>query len=69
MVNHVTHVPDAILCFHYHVYEDFKIQISKFSSYLHCKGSASTTCTRLRLAVRIGAVAKQEGMCCSELVM
>ena len=44
--------------------------VSKFSSYyLHCKGSASTTCTRLRLAVRIGAAAKQEGMCCSELVM
>ena len=44
--------------------------VGKFSSYyLHCRGSASTTCIRLRLGERIGAVAKQEGRSCSELVM
>lgn len=35
--------------------------------YLRCKGSASTTCIRLRLGVRRGVVANQEGMSCSEL--
>ena len=33
-----------------------------------CKGSAGTTCIRLRLGVRIGVLANQEGTSCSELV-
>ena len=44
--------------------------VSAFISYyLRCKGSASTTCIRLRLGVHIGAVSKQEGVSCSDLVM
>ena len=39
------------------------------SYYLGCKGSAGTTCIRLRLGVRIGVAANQEGMSYSELVM
>ena len=51
--------------------KDLKIHISKCipSYYLGCKGSASTTCIRLRLGVRRGVVANQEGTSCSELVM
>ena len=39
------------------------------SYYLGCKGSAGTTCIRLRLGVCIGVAANQEGMSYSELVM